>query len=449
MTMSGTAIGRRFQHGQAVAEMLIASTFLLVPLLLTMTLLMKYINMAATVQQAARYAAFQRTIFMPSGSLRGATVATRSNAQIENAVRMRFFSAGVNAIGNGQILSTSRFTALPLWKDTTNQPMVASASAANLSLTDTRSPSVPDKFIGTFLKQLKVFGVGFDLNFKGLMTANISLRPEAPRGHIGSDNLATPSSLYATLLGTLVFNAHDTVLADGWSAANPANVKHQINGVLPTSKLKLVQSVLNILSIGVPDLKGLQLGYVPTNTPSEVPADRLTNYTPPPPPPNLAAQKQMIKLLKSQYGAMGYSSSQTTNPDGSVTLTFVKGNNTIVQTVGTDGRSTAPVSTTLTHSNKKVLKATQNQISYMASKRFVVTGGPTYTCQSTKGVTGICNPANLSNKNSRWYQATVISSATIMTKVTTYNGGTTTTTTAKITVTAASGGGSDVKTVTS
>lgn len=448
--MSGTAIGRRFQHGQAVAEMLIASTFLLVPLLLVMTLLMKYINMAATVQQAARYAAFQRTIFMPSGSLRGATVAIRSNAQIENAVRMRFFSAGVKAIGNGQILSTSGFTALPLWKDTTNQPMVAAASVASLSLTDASSPSLPDKTIGTILKPLKGLGVGFDLNFKDLMTANISLRPKAPRGHIGSDNLATPSSLYATLLGTLVFNAHDTVLADGWSAANPANVKHQINGVLPTSIFQSVQSALNILSIGVPDLKGLQLGYVPTNTPSEVPADRLTNYTPPPPPPNLAAQKQMIKLLKNQYGAMGYSSNQTTNPDGSVTLTFVKDKNTIVQTVGTDGSSTAPVSTTKSHSSKKVPGATQDQINSMTNKGFTVTGGPTYTCRSTKGVTGICNLANLSNKKSTWYQATVISSATIMTKVTTYSGGTSTsTTTAKITVTAASGGGSDVKTVTS
>ncbi len=447
------------QRGQAVAEMLIASTFLLVPLLLIMTLLMKYIDMASTVQQAARYAAFQRTIFMSNNSLRGAAVATRSNVQIENAVRMRFFSAGVNDINNGQNQGTATFAALSLWKDTTNQPMVAAASAASLGLTDDSSPSKPDQTVGTILKPLQSLGVGFNLNFNGLMTANISLKPNPPNGNLGYDNLATPS-LYAALLGTLVFSAHDTVLADGWSAANPANVKHQIDSVLPTSIFSSLNRKLKIAAYLIPDIKGLDLGHVLINTPIEVPADRLANYKPSPPGGVSKAQSTMIAQLKKQYTSMSYNSStQTKNSNGSITLSFTQGGTVIRQIVKLDGSTSAPISTTLKYSSNGVVNATLNQIAGLGKKKFVVDKNyPTYICavkkigKKTYIYKGPCIPSDIFNMKSKYYKGTVISSKTILHKITKYPGGgkkpITITTQAVLTVKLTSGG-SDIKIVIS
>jgi len=282
------------QRGQAIAEMIIACAFLLVPLFLIMTLLMKYIDMDVAVQEAARYAAFQRTVFMPDSNLRDATAATQTQGQAQTGMIMRLFSGGQGGIAGSQTGSTSGFSNQALWYDQAHQGLVGATAAKLTTYTDSASATPQDIALNGLLGTLNTISAGlagFNLDYDGLMQAQVSLKPADPSGPIGFRNLATPATLFEHL--GLVFHGQDTVLADGWSAANPANVKSQVQSVLPTSLFSAINDIAKYTNIcggnalsnigAIPDLCGLDLGYVPVNTPSEVPADRLGNYTPPGP----------------------------------------------------------------------------------------------------------------------------------------------------------------------
>lgn len=479
------------QRGQAIAEMIIASAFLLVPLFLVMTLLMKYIDMDVAVQEAARYAAFQRSVFMPSNSnvMDTTNVATRSKADIQNAVRMRFFSGGQTGISDAQNTSVNGFEYRGLWHDQSGQALVGADAATLPTLTDSASPTPQDQVVGGLFAALNLVGVGFHVDTNGLMNATVSMTPANPLGPTGDHNLATPSTLFEHL--GLVFSGQDALLADGWSALDPGNVKDQVQGLVPTALISTVSSLITALDVpcnstlnaGVfPDLACLQFGYVLVNSPDEVPADRLANYTPPPTPPNSGQlQAQEISNLITQYQSLGYSETQVTNPDGSITLTFTSGTSTITQTIYPSGCETPPVSGSTLTSSDDVQATTQNVISNLIAKGTststqtltattpqttittntnTVNNGTTYTCQATAangGGTGTCTLADLTDSKSTWYQATVTKSSstlTTTTKTTTaVQGGNTSTntstTTATVTVTANPGGGSTASTTTS
>lgn len=410
------ALGDRYQRGQAIAEMIIASAFLLVPLFLIMTLLMKYVDMDVAVQEAARYAAFERTVFMPSSSLRDATAATATQQQVQTGMLMRFFSGGQNAISNAQNTSTNGFSNQPLWHDQGGQGLVGSGAAQLSTYSDSSSGTPQDQVAQALLGTLNTISAGlagFNLDYDGLMQAQVTLTPANPSGPIGYDNLAAPSTLFEHL--GLVFHGQDTVLADGWSAANPANVKKQVQHMVPTSLFSAINDIAkytNVCTGGlgnfgiVPDLCGLDLGYVPVNTPSEVPKDRLGSYTAPSGNSG-SSQSQVISQLESLYEKMGYTVTEIKNADGSVTLIFKNSSgSTITQTVCASGTQSTPQSGSTMNLNGDVPTATQTAIGTLGKSPgkgisgFNVTSGPTYQCQAydtitKQTVTGLaCTPGD-------------------------------------------------------
>ena len=60
--------GHRDQSGQALAEFLVVAGFVLVPLALGTVFLMKIGNTQHEMQEAARYAAWERTVWSPAGN---------------------------------------------------------------------------------------------------------------------------------------------------------------------------------------------------------------------------------------------------------------------------------------------------------------------------------------------------------------------------------------------
>ena len=440
--------------------MIIACAFLLVPLFLIMTLLMKYIDMAVTVQEAARYAAFERTVFMPSSDLRDATAATQTQSQIQNGMVMRFFSAGQNGIADTQNASTSGFSNQPLWYDQAHQGLVGAGAAQLTTYSDSSSGTPQDLALQATLGTLNTLSaglLGFNLDYDGLMQAQVSLTPANPSGPLGFRNLATPSTLFEHL--GLVFEGQDTVLADGWDAANPANVQSQVQSVLPTSLFSTISTIAQYINVcggnalenigAIPDLCGLNLGYVPVNTSSEVPADRLGNYTPSGPGTSSGSQSQVISQLENIYEKMGYTVTQIKNADGSITLIFTSGSSTIQQTVYPSGCQTTPLSGSTMSLSGLVPTATQTAIGDLGKGGFNQTGTTTYACQATdlatkQVVSGIsCNPYYNDTltgvtdglSNTQYANVTVTSSTTQLTQTSTY-AGTSSTTDMTLTVTA-------------
>ena len=435
----------RRQRGQAIAETIIACAFLLVPLFLIMTLLMRYISMDVAAQQAARYAAFQRTVYMPSSSLRGATAATRSQAQIQTDAQVRFFGDPTGICSQNGGLCSTAYQAQPLWEDASGQELVGQNSGTLGTLSNAASGTLQDGLIGGIFSALNVVGIGFDLDTSGLTTAQVSLVPNDPNGAIGYDNLASPSTLYNHL--GLTFNAQDALLADGWSAANPGNVRHQISSVLPTSLFSPLNSVISATNVSLggngygllPDLSGLTLGYVLVNDPAEVPADRLANYNPPPNTGgNGSAQAQQLQTLTTIYvNQLGYTCSQSAPAgNGVITLTCSIGSTTTTIDVYPSGCTTPPQSSTTQTAGESVMTLTQDQINSLGSKGFSVSSGPSYTCVETNGTTVTnCDTSQLGNNQSALYQATVTASQTSLTQTTSYGSGLSSSVTGSLSVT--------------
>ena len=389
---------RRTMRGQAMAEMVIAAMFFLVPLFLIIALLGKYIDLNASVLQAARYAAFQRTVFAGSNTLQGASVATRTDAQIQSATAMRFFSGGVNAITDAQNQSTGGFATLPLWTDQSLKPLV-SASGIAAGTSAAQSPDLPDQALSVALGTLNTFGTGFDLPFNNDYTATVAVTPAHPVGPAPFDAL------------NLTFTGHDALLADGWSARDPANVKYQVNRVLPTSIFDSVNSVLQILSFVLPDLSGLDLGHVLINDPNEVPADRLSaSAGGGGGSSSSGAQQAAVSQISSQMTAQGYTlQSQTTQANGTITLVFANASgSTVTEYVDSNGGITSGGSTSTQTINESPGKATTDYVTSLATSGWTVSSGPNYTYDTSHNITG--STTTLTNSSGQTMTMTVTGS---------------------------------------
>ena len=385
--------GPRHCGGQAMTEMVVVSIFFLVPFFLFIVLIGKYVDMRSSTLQAARYAAFERTVYSATGNEREATMAKLTDAQLANGTRMRFFSSGVDSIVQTQNDSTSAYAGNPLWSDQGGNLLLSNADSAGGTGGTTVAANAagePASFaadvvlqntLGTWQSTVgSVLGDlgGFALTYEKYYTASVAATPSNPIGPAPFDSI------------NLTFNASDTLLADGWSASDIDYEKAQAQRMVPTGVLNFLNNTV-VDAIGgavVPDLfgsplgpqQGPQFGYVVVDTAGSVPADRLANYTPPAPSgggnPDISGQ---VSQTITQYENLGFSLvSQVTNADGSVTLTFSKDGATVTQTVGGSGGSGS--NNTLPPQNGTVYSVTNSTIANLEAGGYTLTSGPTFTC---------------------------------------------------------------------
>lgn len=349
-------IGPHGVRGQATAETVIVSLFFLVPFFLMILLVGKFIDMRSTTLQAARYTAFERTVYSASGNERDATMARLTDVQLANAVKMRFFSGNVTAITQAQNDSVSAFANNPLWVDQGGNQLVGNATAITATATGAAEPGsfATDAALDVTLQPLRnLVGAGFALTLDKYYTASVAVQPKMPVGPVD----------YVALLGNapLAFSARTTLLADGWSATDETYERCQAATLVPTSifgKLdndcktrpkalaeigKALSAFQGMLGYLIPDLgpqsKGPPgFGYIDVTDAGSVPADRLKNYTPPSGGNGNAVPQSQIDQIIAQFRSNGYTLvSQTTQADGSVVLVFNKGNSTVTVTVSPGG----------------------------------------------------------------------------------------------------------------
>ena len=247
------------QRGQAAVELLVAAAFVLVPLFILAPLLGKYMDLQSSALQAARYAAFQRTVWSASGQRNGAAAAVQSNTDIATRTILRYFSIpGQGLSSSGNTLSAYRPNGL--WVDQANHALLPKYSAIQVNLgpnTQTTDPALTamQSTLGKLPATLPTLGYG------GLFTAQVDAKPSPILYPPPFDTLA------------LDFHAHDTLLTNGWTAVNSAQVVKQVQQSLPPGETSL-GSTLSGLSGAFPDLSTLQLGHVINDTPAELPSDR-------------------------------------------------------------------------------------------------------------------------------------------------------------------------------
>ncbi|HET9643641.1 MAG TPA: hypothetical protein VFP68_09865, partial [Burkholderiaceae bacterium] len=107
---------RQVQRGQALTEFLVVA-LVLVPLLIAVPLVGKYIDLMQTAEQASRYVAFE-------GMNRNTSGSWKTDDELAAEVRRRFFSRSDAPIKTGDTAGDFSADRNPLWTDHAGRPLL-------------------------------------------------------------------------------------------------------------------------------------------------------------------------------------------------------------------------------------------------------------------------------------------------------------------------------------
>lgn len=255
-----------FSQGAVVAEFIVITSLVLLPLTIGMMYLGKTVENKQKMEMAARYSGWERTVWYQkrpdslSDVDKGKKINTvKSEEQIAHEIENRIFSIKDTPIYIAQNTKEVNEIVDPMTESIWMSDQLKPESIYNIE---------KDKFINTTLAQKdKAYGVsvgalGFvfdllssvsslDLNLSGAYTSEVNM------------SLKKPKFLDEVLKEDIVFTKNHTILADGWNAAGPAHVTNMVEGTVLLKLLDFgaLDTVRKILAI-VPISKELGPNYL-------------------------------------------------------------------------------------------------------------------------------------------------------------------------------------------
>jgi hypothetical protein len=280
-------LGKRAREfGQAMTELLICATFILIPLFLIVPMFGKFIDMKHTAIQAARYEAWEYTVWYADDCARTAISAigggpedcpmggfeahnnqpfkSVDDTRIES--RQRFFGSrtiqGANADGDITLTGVpitkddkDAFTTVAdnaSWYDHTGLAMYNRGNITSTLISSQDTPGLPiidtvfDVLLGVINVVFSAVGdllgalgssVGFDaINSDGYATSTVSVPVTSIPVYRSLGQAINPATNVAVV--PLVFSGNAGVLTDGWNAGGAEHTYNQAAGTVPTSLLK-------------------------------------------------------------------------------------------------------------------------------------------------------------------------------------------------------------------
>jgi hypothetical protein len=293
------------QAGQAMVEFMIAAITLLVPLFFMISYIAKYHDLQAATIQAARYAAWERTVYFGGSGWAG----DKSDAVISEEIKSRFFS------GPGSALQSSAGAQNPLWVDHAGASMLGTwGQTSSSGQTPGTGDFVVDKVVKVLSVVSKVTGAPeFKLDMKSLYTATVTATPSQSspmaRMFTGSDNPYKATSDTTPQLFSLPAVTQQVFLvANGWSANGPDFVTKQTQALTPLTSIfsrTPFSDVLNVVqtTLGTfhEELKSSNLNFGGKIQVDTVPGDRISGGSAPPvKKTNISASDRADAQQKSQ-----------------------------------------------------------------------------------------------------------------------------------------------------
>lgn len=287
------------QGGQALVEFMIAAGTLLVPLFFMISYLAKYHDMQSATIQAARYAAWERTVYFGESDWARAT-AQKSDPAIQAEIRSRFFSGPGAGFEGG--------AANPLWHDHAGAPMLGTWNQASANA---QTPGTGDFVLGQVNRVISAIGrvlgsAGFKLDMNTLYTAEVTATP------VAGGAVSAMFSGTAAGFGLPMLSERSVLVANGWSTNGPDFAKQQTESLSLTSVFSRppLDSVLSVLqgigSIAHEELKPEYLKLGGDIQVDHVPPDRLSGGAAPParrasvPATDRMEQMQQNQMQKAQ-----------------------------------------------------------------------------------------------------------------------------------------------------
>jgi len=267
MTRSGTRVVAGMR-GQAMTELLIAASFVLVPLLLLIPLLGKYIDIRHAAIQAARYEAWEYTVWYnsaadgPSGYPNALPIKTVGDTEKESM--QRFFSNTSSLITGDDVSGWDVAERNPLWTDHRGNPLWDESLDSPTPI-DHNEPT-PDLTFGVMSGIIDIIdtifealadalgligNVGFTaINTNGYSISTVAAVVNVPDGLIDFANM-TDSGNDSSVGGfQLTFSSQAAVLTDSWNAGGLEHTTNQAGGLVPTKILaELVDAIPGLKDI--------------------------------------------------------------------------------------------------------------------------------------------------------------------------------------------------------
>lgn len=241
----------RYQRGQSTVEFVVLA-LVLVPLLLILPLIGKYMDVAQTTAIASRYVAFEGSVRHSSS-----TDGWKTDADLAQEVRRRFFSNSDAPVKTSDTAGNFNAHRNTLWFDHKGNPILPTF-ASDVSVTTTKESMKHP--LGAILHAGSL-GLSYDNLYTGQVAVNLANVPGlSPFDALG-----------------LSIGRSTTLLADPWAASGPTMVRSKIQGAtvaFPYQPLQIEDAAVRGLGFAydVWEPHGPNIGAV---EPDVVPTDRL------------------------------------------------------------------------------------------------------------------------------------------------------------------------------
>ena len=236
----------RRQHGQAMVEFLVAALFFLLPLFLAIVVLAKFSDVQHTTQMAARYSAWERTVWYDDSGTKFDTINgsnQKTAAEIGHEIGVRIIndrSQATTVIKNTDRAATSFANGIdPMWRD--------NANVAYMDRYDQQTSAVTRTGLSTDLTSKAVETLGA-LSIPGVTG---SMVPPVPRdtfavADVSFKEIAKSSTAYQRLWprdgvwagpwNGLDFSATGAILSNTWYANGSESTKAMVQETVPMAQ---------------------------------------------------------------------------------------------------------------------------------------------------------------------------------------------------------------------
>jgi Flp pilus assembly protein TadG len=206
------------QGGQATTEFVVLA-LVLVPLVLAVPLLGKYIDMIQTAEAASRYVAFEATVRPKTGT-------PKTEAEIAADVRRRFFSNSDAPVKTGDVAGNFPAHRNTLWTDGSGAPLLDKFNEnVGITLTSASDNALPVALLSNSL----------GLSSNNLYTGQVTVIPAAASGVIPFDKL------------NIRITRNTVIAVDTWAASNAADVRGRVEGSAIAYPIGSVKAAVNLL----------------------------------------------------------------------------------------------------------------------------------------------------------------------------------------------------------
>lgn len=262
---------RHPQRGQAMTELAIIAAAFLVPLFLLIPLLGKQIDIKHSAIQAARYQAWEYTVWYSGAGERprgfsAVTQPVKSTTVTQEEAQRRFFSdttIGINTNQDRQGWSVDDSN--PLWYSHTGLRLYSTDTGpASYFSANQRTPDVTGVLV-TILGILETV-FGFMADIAAFLNINVGFTAINSRGYFHTGVDAMTREVTGFLSDEPIFAAtHNVaqagVMADGWNAGGRAHAEFQTGGIVPSKILgellsnEPFQTAMSIIGIFMPEFR--------------------------------------------------------------------------------------------------------------------------------------------------------------------------------------------------